>query len=325
MGEKVFVTGGTGFVGSFVVEELLKRGFEVYCLVRDPNHIKWLKEYDVHLVEGSLSGDFTLPENLTYIVHVAGVTKASSYDEYFRGNVSTTENLLTKIQAYRGNIRKIVGISSQAAAGPAKDMTPITENEPPAPITWYGKSKLIAEQKMREFSDKIPVTIIRPPAVYGPRDKDILNVFKFMKWGLNLKIGRAEQYVSLIYVKNLAYGIVEAMIHPDTDNEVFFLTDGKNLAWSEVIDMLAKIMHKKYITLTLPFPVASIISTAIETITRMTGTVSILNRQKMLEVREKFWLCSSEKASGMFGYTPLFETYHGLEETYHWYKNQNWL
>lgn len=325
MNKKVFVTGGTGFVGSTVVEELLSRGFEVYCLVRNKNNLKWLKGLTIKTVEGSLLGNFTIPENIDYIIHVAGVTKANSYEEYYQGNVITTRNLISQIRSQKISPERIVGISSQAAAGPSDGTRALTEEDPPHPITWYGKSKLEAENLLMEIKEEFPVTIIRPPAVYGPRDKDVLQVFKFLKHGFNLKIGSREQYVSLVYVKNLAYGIVEAMVHPEAIGEIFYITDGQDYKWSEIIDIISNLMHKKYLTLSIPFPIASMTAFIIETLAQLSGKATILNRQKMLEVRESFWLCSSQKAREKIGYQPPFTTQDGIKETLAWYKENNWL
>lgn len=325
MGKKVFVTGGTGFVGMAVVEELVQRGFEVYCLVRNPGKLSLFTGLPVQPVPGDLHSDFTIPDDTEYIIHLAGVTKAVSYYDYYRGNVESTRNLIRRIKAMQTAPARIVGISSQAAAGPSPDGTPVTEDMDPKPITWYGKTKLLAEQELRMLSPEYPVTIIRPPAVYGPRDRDILNIFRFLNYGLNVKIGKEEQRVSVIFVRNLAAGIIDAMIHQNAVNETFFLTDGTDYSWSELIRMIAEIMNKSFITLPLPFPVASATAGVIEFFSRLSGTPTILNRQKMLEVKEKYWLCSPQKAIRRWGYQPRYPTAEALKITYDWYKAHGWI
>ncbi|GAB4169960.1 MAG: NAD(P)-dependent oxidoreductase [Calditrichia bacterium] len=321
----IFVTGGTGFVGKAVIDRLLDQNHHVYALVRNPDKCDRKQGDQFTLIQGSLDKPFTIPSEVEYIIHIAGVTKANNYDEYFKGNVLTTENLLTSIRQSKLTLKRLVGISSQAVAGPSQTNMPLTEDAPPRPLTWYGETKLIAEQKLLEFGKEYSTCIIRPPAVYGPRDADILNVFKFLKYGLNLKIGRKEQYVSVVYVYNLADGIIRAMTHPQAHNQVFYITDEGSYAWSELVDMIATIMNKKYITISLPYSLAKVVAGIIEYISGFTGKPTILNRQKMIEVNQQYWLCSSEKAKTLLNFSPTVSTSEALTETYKWYVSAGWL
>ena len=188
MNEKILVTGGTGFVGSFVVEALLRKGYRVTALVRDIHHLKWLDGVEeVEYIEGDLNHIPDLPEGITRVVHLAGVTKESSRDAFMEGNVQTTSSLLARLRNSGLKPERFLFISSQAACGPSLGSSPRVEDDISSPLTWYGESKLLAEQLVREAEEWCPVTIIRPPTVYGPRDRDVYQVFRMLKLGLNVK------------------------------------------------------------------------------------------------------------------------------------------
>ncbi|CUT00042.1 NAD dependent epimerase/dehydratase family protein [Candidatus Kryptonium thompsonii] len=182
---KALVTGGTGFIGSHLVDELLNRGYEVRCIVRDTSNLKWLNGKDVEIFKGSLFDiDFLKKavEDVDYVYHIAGVTKGKNYQDYYRGNVETTQNLLEACLENQ-KLKKFVLASSLAAVGPGDDAIPVDETRQYNPITSYGKSKAEAEKVTLSFKDKLPITIVRPPSVYGPRDTYTFELFKYVKFG----------------------------------------------------------------------------------------------------------------------------------------------
>ncbi|NIV13398.1 MAG: NAD-dependent epimerase/dehydratase family protein, partial [Aliifodinibius sp.] len=206
---KYFITGATGFIGSWVAQLVTKKGEEVHCLVRRTSNLQWLQELPVHYHYGTLADPNSLKEaveNADYVLHIAGVTKALSIQDYYQGNVKATRNLLEVVREVNPKLKKFIHVSSQAAIGPSPTSTPIDENSPANPLTDYGRSKLETEQVVREFMDILPITILRPPAVYGQRDTDVFEVFKNIRYGLNLKVGNTDQLVSIIQVMDLARG-----------------------------------------------------------------------------------------------------------------------
>ncbi|MEO8447108.1 MAG: NAD(P)-dependent oxidoreductase, partial [bacterium] len=174
---KALVTGATGFVGSHLVDRLIEKNYEVYCLKRKTSSTKWLDGKNVKFVEGDLFSNEALGNcirEMDYVFHVAGLVKAKTKQGFYHGNTEATKNLLEITYKVNPGIKKFIFISSQAAAGPTLTDKPKDENDKPEPITTYGITKLKAEEEVEKYKDKFPVTIIRPPAVFGPRDTEIL-------------------------------------------------------------------------------------------------------------------------------------------------------
>lgn len=325
---KIFLTGATGFVGSFVAEQLVKEKHEVVCLVRKSSNLRWIEDLPVQRLVGSLSEPSSYEEAVKradVVAHVAGVTKANDTAAYYRGNVDTTRSLLQTVVRTNPALRRFLYVSSQAAAGPAQSTDPMDESAVPHPITDYGKSKLEAEKLAQSFMDKLPVTIVRPPAVYGPRDTDVLHFFKGLKKGWNLQVGNLDQYVSVIYVKDLAAGIVQALFSAKTTGKLYFLCEEPPRYWSQVAQMAAEIMQVKYRTVRIPYRLAFIVSYFLELFSRIGNRSTILNRQKMLEIRQPFWGVSCKRAQTDFDYQTHFPLREGIRETIVWYEQNRWL
>ncbi len=323
-----FVTGATGFIGGFVIKQLIAQKHRVTCLVRASSNLQWLNDLPVTLCYGSTNepGEF-LPylREAEFILHVAGVTKARDKGEFYRGNAQATEALLSALPQSNSNLQRFVLVSSQGAVGPSPGESPIDESHPASPLTDYGRSKLQAEIIARSFMDRIPVTIVRPPAVYGPRDKDTLNFFRLIKRGLNIMIGKVDQRVNMVYVEDLAAGIIQAALSPAAAGKTYFLCEKQSYLWSEVAGIAGRIMTKKYLTIRLPFPLVYGIAFFLEIGARAAGRTTILNRQKMAELKQPFWVVSPENAERDFDYVTRFSLDQGIQSTISWYREKNWL
>jgi len=325
---KYFITGATGFVGSWVAEKLAKRGERVICLVRKTSNLRWIKHLAVKYHYASLLDFDSLKDGIEgadYILHCGGVTKALKPEGYYRGNVQTTENLLKAVMEVNPNIKKFVHISSQAAVGPSESITPIDETHACNPLTDYGRSKLETEQMVHQFFDKLPITVLRPTTVYGPHDADVLAAFRNVKYGINLKIGKNEQYVSLIHVHDLADGIIHTAKHEGGIGETYFICNDQIYTWSEVIKIMKKLIGKKAMNLSVPYSVAYVVASFIELTARIRRKPTILDRQKMKEIREQYWTASNQKLKTQLGFSPILSVEEGLEITYNWYKKNSWL
>lgn len=325
---QVFLTGATGFVGSFVARELIARQHRVTCLIRSSSNRRWLNDLPVDYCIGSLMQTETFLEALKksdYVLHVAGVTSAKNEQGYIEGNVRPTESLLRAIDTYHPEIRRFLLVSSQAAVGPSPSEKPIDESHPYQPLTDYGRSKMLSEKIAHGYISRIPITIVRPPAVYGPRDTGVYNFFKLINRGLNLMVGKTDQLVSLVYVEDLARGIVQAAFSPQSIGQTYFLCEEAPYYWSQVTQLTAQILNRKYLTIKLPYSFTYTIAFIVEKLTALSGSPSILNRQKMNELRQPFWVISPQRAQRDFQYQTVFPLPVGLKKTIDWYKEQRWL
>ncbi|MCK4384800.1 MAG: NAD-dependent epimerase/dehydratase family protein, partial [candidate division Zixibacteria bacterium] len=256
---------------------------------------------------------------------VAGLTKAKNKEEYFKANYKGTKNLIEVCAEDNPRIKRFVYISSQAAVGPGKGGQPLNENSLCNPITDYGKSKLEGERIVLEYSSKLPVTIIRPPAVYGPRDSDILGFFKVANRGFKTLFGRGESYISLCYVEDLAEGIILAAESPKAIGQIYFIADDQIYSWREAFGIIAKVLNKKTITLIIPNAFLFTVAFISENIFRLLGKPAVFNMQKVREITQKYWLCDVSKAKKELGFSPRYGLEEGAKKTVRWYKERGWL
>jgi len=167
----VLITGASGFIGSHLTEQLHAKGYKLRCLVRKTSNLVWIKHLPIEYVYGDLFDEEALRQSVTgadYIYHVAGTTKSRTREGYFRGNHLGTKNLLDAVREVKPNLKRFILVSSMAGVGPAHIGTPLDETTPYHPITAYGESKMEAEKECLKVADSVPITITRPPAVYGP-------------------------------------------------------------------------------------------------------------------------------------------------------------
>ncbi|MCI4624765.1 MAG: NAD(P)-dependent oxidoreductase [Candidatus Magnetoovum sp. WYHC-5] len=319
---KALVTGGTGFIGSHLVEELMKEGFSTTCLVRKDSDLKWIENYPMTYVVGDCVDNNTLKNifsDFDYVFHVAGLTKAVKTEDFYCTNVTGTENLLHAIKKYNKKLKRFVHISSIAVAGPSKEGMPLNASVMPEPVSEYGKSKLMAENFIQAQKTELPVTIIRPPAVYGPRDKDFYLVFKMIQKGLFPYWGKA--YYSLIYVEDLAKGIIKAIKTDKTIGNTYYLTDDNIYSNDELADTIAKQLGCKYVKVKIPHNVIPMLAHITEILKRK----SIINSDKAKELKYSHWLCSCEEAKKDFGFQTQVGLKEGIKWTANWYKIHKWL
>lgn len=325
---KALVTGANGFVGSHLVEGLLSKGYHVICLVRKTSNLRWLSGLNVEYVYADISEKESLKnvlKNVGFVFHVAGLTKAKTEEEYFKANYQGTKNLIEACIEDNPQIKRFVYISSQAAVGPGKDDQPLDETAPCNPVTDYGKSKLEGEKIVLEFSLKLPVTIIRPPAVYGPRDSDILSFFKVANKGFKTLFGKGESYLSLCYIEDLVDGIILAAESPKAIGQIYFIADDQIYSWGEAFQIIAKVLNKKTITLRIPKSFLYTIAFVSENIARLLGKPTVINVQKVREITQKYWLCDVSKAKRELGFSPKYPLEEGAKKTVKWYKEKGWL
>ncbi|HWA05297.1 MAG TPA: NAD(P)-dependent oxidoreductase, partial [Ignavibacteria bacterium] len=252
---KIFVTGGTGFIGSHLIDELLKKNYEVKALVRRSSSTKWLEGKPVEYIEGDLFTEDVLKKALSdvdYVYHVGGVTFAKKKEDFYRGNVDATKSLLEACVKFNPGLKKFIHVSSQAAVGPSFDGKPIDETRDYHPLTTYGRSKVEAEKLVISYFDKLSCTIVRPPAVYGPRDYAIYEYFKSMSRGLQPMIGFDNKLVSLIHGVDLVRGFILAGEAEISKSSIYFISSEEFYNWRDVGEITKKLLGRKTIRLTIP-------------------------------------------------------------------------
>jgi dihydroflavonol-4-reductase len=324
----VLVTGGTGFIGSHTVEQLIAQGYRVKCLVRLHNtNLKWLQNLQIEPVKGDLLNPRSLLkslEDVEYIIHIAGVTKAKQPIDFYNGNVRATYCLLQAANHF-AHLKKFCYISSLTAVGPSSNGTPLTETAHCRPITTYGKSKLEAENICKRFMDKIPITILRPPAVFGPRDTDILEMFKWINHGLKPVIGSAEKTLSLVYAPDLADAIVQATFDERTEGEIYNIADQTIFTFSSLMDYLATFANKRTIKVHLTRGMMYSMAGIMQFVSYLGNKPAVLNIEKARDLLQKHWVCDPTKIQKHIGFQTTTSIYDGLDKTFRWYKEMKWL
>lgn len=322
---QIFITGATGFIGSHLAEALHAKGYRLRCLVRKTSNLIWIKHLPVEYVYGDALDTELLKQavkGVDYVYHVAGITKARTKEEYFRGNHLSTRCLLDATLETNPNLQRFVLISSQTAVGPGLG---VNEETPYHPITTYGISKMEAEKECLKEKGRLPITIVRPPAVYGPRDKDVFEFFNTMNKGLQPMIGFKETYVSLIHVDDLVKGILLAAESPKSVNQTYFISSEKYYNWKEVGEITSRILQKKVVRLKIPVPIAWIVGAFAELYSLISRKPALLNFEKIRDIVQDAWTCDTSKAKRELGYAESIGIEAGIKDTVHWYREHQWL
>lgn len=317
------VTGATGFIGSYLAEELTRKGHKVTCLVRKTSNLKWIEGLDVDLAYGDCLDKKSLYDNISgfdYIFHLAGLTKATNAEDFFSVNVKGTGNLIQAVAEKNSNIKRFIYLSSLAAIGPSRNNNPVNENTEPRPVSAYGKSKLEGERLVLRYKNMLPVTIIRPPAVYGPRDKDMYTFFKMLQKGIFLCWGKC--YYSLLYVDDLVKGIIISAENQSSAGEIYNISDGKTYSNDEIAETISSAIGKKPVRLRIPRSMMPIFATIGQ---KLIKKGSIINKDRIKDFQYPYWICDSTKAKDKLGFVPKVGIKEGMKWTADWYKIHRWL
>lgn len=333
---KVLLTGGTGFLGPATARSLAEAGHAVRCLVRKTSDRTGLEETGVPLeyAHGDVGAPGTLPpalEGVEAVVHLAGATKTLRPGDYYRVNTDGTRNLAEAAAA--AGVTRFVHCSSLSAAGPISGARPLLEEDPPAPVSHYGRSKLGAEEAVRRHADRMAVTIVRPPIVYGPRDRDFFEVFKMTARGFALSPGilAAKRY-SMIHVEDAGRAMALALergrpVPPGSHGGegIYYVSDGGVYTWDDLLRRVARSLGKNTVVLPIPDVLSWGVGVYGEVAARVTGKPQIVSIDKMREAVVDGWACSTERARRELGYEPRFPLDQGLADAARWYRENRWI
>jgi nucleoside-diphosphate-sugar epimerase len=310
------------------VERLAAAGARVRCLVRASSSLRYLPRDGIELAQGDVAAGTGLQEAVegaAVVVHIAGVTKAFSEAAFYQGNLRATENLLRACERHGDAACRFVHVSSLAAIGPSPDLAPLDEEAAPHPLTWYGRSKLGAESAVRASTLAPSAVILRPPVVYGPRDRDVLEVFRSVAKGLMFQIGRGESYFSYLHVKDLAEAVWLAISSEAPRGRTYFVANPEPISWSAFTQAAAGVMGRRVRSVWIPPRLAYLAGWCAEGVSRLRGKPGIVSRQKIVEARCRYWICDPTRARRELGFEAARTLREGLEETLAWYKDSKWL
>ena len=321
---KALVTGATGFVGSHLVEALRRGGAEVTALARSPEKASALTAQGVRVVRGDLHDKASLEgasHDQEVIYHVAGVVAARGEAEFLRANRDGTGNVVAA--AERSGKPRFVLVSSLAAGGPAPRGAPLTGREPPKPVTAYGRSKLAAEQVVR--SSGLPWSIVRPAIVYGPRDREVLKIFRIARLGIAPVFGDGSQELSAVYAADLANALIAAGNSESTVGGTYNACHPEVFTSSELGRAIGAAMGRSVGTLHIPALLGRALLTVTEASARLTRQATILTTDKANEFFQPAWTGDPTPLTRDSGWRAAYHLRTGLAETYQWYRKAGWL
>lgn len=328
--QKILITGASGFIGSFLVEKALSAGLETHAGIRASSSKKWLQDERIHFrlldfERPELIATLLKKENYDYIIHCAGITKAATKEQYYKVNFQYVKILANAISTQKNSLKKFIFISSLAAFGPG-DFQPngkISRQCHPSPITAYGKSKLAAERFLKTLPN-IPWLIIRPTIVYGPRERELLRIFKLINLHLEILAGPTDQLLSFIYVKDLVELIFKAL-WSDKFQTAYFASDGAAYRTSVFYQYIKNELNRKTLSLRLNIYFLRLLTFFSECLGHLSGQYSILNKEKLKEMTVQSWDCDTSFMQEELDFRPTYTLKEGLEETVDWYKAHQWI
>lgn len=323
---KVLVTGATGFLGGHLSEALLARGHEVRALVRASSKRDQLERLRIPCVEAVLEEGKGLDaalEGMDAVIHAAGIVKALSAEVFHWVNVDGTAHLLEA--SVKAGIKRFVLVSSLAAHGFRTDGKVRGLDEASAPVTLYGKSKRAGEEVTLRYADKLPVSILRPPAIYGPGDQEMFAFFQSIQRRVAPYLVNKDHALSLVYVKDCASAAV-AILEQDTGSgHIYYAEDGAQHSQATFAAQIARELNVKPLPLVVPLPVLKAAAWFSERSGHFRGKAVMLTRDKVNELKQPYLICSADALKAATDWRPAYDLEKGVRETAAWYRQAGWL
>lgn len=320
---ELLITGATGFVGSHLVEAIARHGLRARALVRETSDVALLQRHGVELVVGELADPAALRRAVATadtVLHLAAATRALRPATFYDVNGEGTRRVVEAVEA-DGRPRRLVYLSSLAAVGSRGDR-PVQPDDEPRPLTAYGRSKLEGERAC-EDARTTSVAVLRPPAVYGPRDRDLLTFFRLAERGVLPLVGTPARRLQFIHARDLAEAVLTAATSAATG--IFHVAEPRSYAWTEVLDLVADAVGRRGVRVRVPGWLLRGAAAGTEAVSRLRGVPAIFDRDKAREILAPGWVCETERARRELGYEAAIPLADGLRETAVWYRAYDWL
>lgn len=330
---KVLITGASGFIGSFIVEESLKRGFETWAAIRHGSSKKWLTDERIHFLQLDFedeSGMIDVFRNLhfDFVVHAAGATKGRNASDFQRANTDATRHLVNALIKAEVPLKRFIFISSLSVMGNIREEFPyraMTESDTPRPNTAYAQSKWAAEQWLETIKDRFPYIVLRPTGVYGPREHDYFMLCKSISNHIDFSAGWKPQKLTFIYVDDVVQAVFLAMQH-GKNGEKYILSDGAEYSDRDFSDLVRAELGQPFVCrIKAPLFVLRIITVLGDIWGRLSGQITALNKDKYHILKQRNWLCDISKARNELNFHPEVLLKDGVKRTVAWYKENHWL
>jgi len=322
------VTGSSGFIGSHLVSGLLDQGWRVVALVRSSTKRAWLESQNISIIEAAYHDQKSFEralQGVEYVFHLGAALRAPDRSVYYKVNVKGTENLLAAVCNQASKLKKFVYVSSIAAAGPSDENKFRDETQPCQPVSLYGESKLAAEKVVQSFSHRLPITIVRPPNVLGPRQKELETILKLIKRRILPMMGNGNLQTSICFVQDLVRALLLVAQRDESINQIYYVTDNRAYSWRAMVQQIASILGTDSNSLKIPHPVLFLVGCLSDAGARLFKTPRLISRGEVKSLRRYYWLFNSAKIQRELGFNPLVHFEEGITEVIHWYRSRRLL
>lgn len=303
---RALVTGGSGFIGGYLVAALIEKNWEVSVLIRETTDTSRLENRGIHLVKGDFADKSSLKKavkGMDYIFHAAAIIYGSNWEMFYKANVQSTENLLAACVEENPTLKKFVFISTIAASGPSVKSRLKNEDDECRPISFYGESKLAAEEITRKYGARIPFVIIRPPSVIGMRQRELETLLLTIKKGILPQLGNGDKQTCICSVEDVVRALILAAETEAASGQTYFVSDNNTYSWRELLDIAARAMGKRFV-IKVPYPLVFLIALISEAGARFLGTKRLVNMIDIVQSRKYYWLYSSDRIHRELGFSP---------------------
>jgi nucleoside-diphosphate-sugar epimerase len=322
---RALITGASGFIGGHLAEGLYRRGYDIFCLVRKTSLVSHLRHLPAELISGDLTDAASLHaavRGMDYVFHLAGVIASLDRWEYEATNVHGTRNLVQAVLQEAPGLKRFVFVSSISAAGPSPADRSLSETDEPRPVSEYGQSKLAAERIVLDASRRLPVTIIRPPNVLGPRQRELQESIRLIRQRIVPALGNGRPQTSLADVDDVVQALALAAESPRAAGETYFITDGNAYAWREIVAAIIRELGLRPPFLKIPFAVQYAASWIEERTARQQHRRPRVTREQLLAVRDHNWIYDGTKIGQQLGFQPAWDMPSSIRRTVDWILRQ---